>query len=270
MMKVKLFSLLLAAVFLLSACSPGGGNAKRGKEMGYFTYPETDWGMTVEEVKSALGLSKKSFTRLENTVDGNESYLAELEIFGASAEVIFVFNSSAPGAGEPFLSEVRLVYQDSDASDYQTRLDALCDCLDKDSIPYTKSGESLERGEWPKDDSADIVMTSVQTEDELYSDGAALTNRSFSVYSNKTVADLPKETREAADVYARESSPEAFKDGVSLTESFKDVPLTRANVLFTQTYDKNGALESEKLTVSFSGTVAMVEKYAEAYAAKQD
>ena len=270
MKKKRIFYLLTAAVFLLSACSPGGGNAKRGKEMGYFTYPETDWGMTVEEVKSALGLSEKSLTRLENAVDGNESYLAELEIFGAFAEAVFIFNSSVSGAGEPFLSEVRLVYQGSDASDYQTRLDALCDCLDKDSIPYTKSGETLERGEWPEDDSADIVMTSVQTEDELYADGAALTNRSFSVYSNNTVADLPKEIREAADAYAHESSPEAFKDGVSLTESFKDVPLTKASFLFTQTYDKNGSLESEKLTVSFSGTVAMVEKYAEAYAAKQD
>lgn len=270
MMKVKLFSLLLAAAFLLSACSPGGGNAKRGKEMGYFTYPETDWGMTVEEVKSALELSEKSLTRLENTVDGNESYLAELEIFGASAEVIFVFNSGEPGIGESFLSEVHLVYQGSDASDFQARLDALCACLDKDSIPYTKSGEVLERGEWPEDDSADIAMTSVQTEDELYADGAALANRSFSVYSNKTVADLPKEIREAADAYARETSPEIFKDGVSLTENFKDVPLTRASFLFTQTYDKSGSLESEKLTVSFSGTVAMVEKYAEAHTANQE
>ena len=270
MMKVKLFSLLTAAVFLLSACSPGGGNAKRGKEMGYFTYPETDWGMTVEEVKSALGLSEKSITRLENTAEGNESFMAEMEVFGASAQVIFVFNSSVPGVGEPFLSEVNLVYQGSDASEYRARLDALCDCLDKDSIPYTKSGEVLERGEWPEDDGVDITMTSFQTEDELYADGAALANHSFSVYSNNTVADLPKEIREAADAYAHESSPEIFKDDVSLTENLKDVPLTRASFLFTQTYDKNGTLESEKLTVSFSGTVAMVEKYAEAYAAKQD
>ena len=99
MKKKRIFSLLTAAVFLLSACSPGGGNAKRGKEMGYFTYPETDWGMTVEEVKSALGLSEKSLTRLENAVDGNESYLAELEIFGAFAEAVFIFNSSVSGAG---------------------------------------------------------------------------------------------------------------------------------------------------------------------------
>lgn len=260
MKKKMMFSLLLAAVFLLSACSPGGGNAKRGKEMGYFTYPETDWGMTVEEVRSALKLSEKSLTRLENAVDGNESYLAECDAFGVVASVIFNFNRLSED-DEPYLFSVQITFQGENA-DYQKRRDAFYSYLDSQGVPYEKSAESRQRTELDADGNEKNV--NVQTDEELYADGVRVALITFGASSAKTVSDLPEETREAADAYCQADDTGLFPEGFSVTANYGDAALSSASFWYTQSYMEDGSPDSTQLILTLKGTVAIVEQYAAA------
>ena len=260
MKKKSILFILLAAVFLLSACSPGGESTKRGQEMGYFTYPGTDWGMTVEEVRTAIGKTEKTFTRLANAVDGNESYLAECDAFGAPANVIFNFDRLSED-DDPYLFSVQITFQGENA-DYRKRRDAFCSYLDRQGVPYEKSAE--ERQRTVLDEDGNEKKIEVQTDDELYADGVRAALLTFGVSSVKTVSDLPKETREAADAYCLANDRDQFPDGFSVTENYGDVALSRAVFWDMQDYTKDGALEKSKLVLTLGGTIAMVEQYAAA------
>lgn len=258
MKKKMILSLLLAAVFLLSACSPGGRNAKRGKEMGYFTYPETDWGMTVDEVRTALGMTEKSLTRLKNAVDGNESYLAECDVFGAPASVIFNFSRLSED-NEPYLFSVQITFQ-GEKADYQKRRDAFYSYLDSQGIPYEKSAENRQRTELDADGNEKNV--DVQTDEELYADGVRVALVTFSASSAKTVSDLPKETQEAAEAYCQANDAGPFPEGFSVTANYGDAALSSASFWYTQSYMEDGTLDSAQLILTLKGTIAIVEQYA--------
>lgn len=85
-------------------------------EATYLKFANTDWGMTVEEVATAMGWSDSDWVKLENPDDPEETTTIyqkdamNMEQFGATADVLFFFEETG-------LSSVRLYCKEEETVD---------------------------------------------------------------------------------------------------------------------------------------------------------
>lgn len=102
-MKTRIAMLLV----LLLLCPLGLWGCKRGGAgtPGLLAYPGTNWNMTVDEVRTAMGIP------LETELSGGKLVLEHVRAFGAEAEKL-VFGFSPDGAGILRLAAVEITYPD--------------------------------------------------------------------------------------------------------------------------------------------------------------
>lgn len=248
----KLVWIIAAVLLLLTACAPG--NSQRGKELGYFTYPGTDWGMTEEEVFNALGKEKTDFRQDELDDSRLTQYsISGTEFLGAKAEEIrFVFMEVEENS-ESFLYSVTVVYaKEVDPNAVIERLNAFA----KEQSVATTEGKTV-RNRFEGEN-----MKTVFDDEALYAEGVTSVWVSYSMLSAATVATLPKETIDAA-----EKGFDALKHPnvkTTLNDLYADKPLSGATANYFCDVNESGEKEDAELLVTLFGTISLIEAYANA------
>lgn len=227
MKKLRFTPLLFALGLLLAAC---GGIGEKSAYYGYFTYPNTDWGMTKDEVFAALGKKEADFEHEDQIEErGTDYYSIEQKIFGAPATVSYGF-FQIEEIEEPFLNEVYVSYI-GESADYDKRLSELEAYLDRKHIPYKKGKES-------KNDTGGISY--------------------FDYVSVATVDELPKELLEKADA--------AYEKHIRSQESFFSKQfdaLSGISVYYAGQSEDESEESKPTLQFVFTNNIALVEKFAE-------
>ncbi len=125
MKKKGFFVVMAAAVMFLCACSreqdpaeaeehTDSADSSGGEEYAeYLQFPDSAWGMTLEEVLDAYGITRDDTDLLEEGDTGSAFAVSGREVFGEEASrILFQFIDPEKGNGEPKLCAAEISYPD--------------------------------------------------------------------------------------------------------------------------------------------------------------
>lgn len=242
----KMLPFIFAILLLLTACAPSAyPNTERGKKYGYFTYPDTDFGMTEEEFLEALGETSEKLIR-----DDDPSLVYRLEgttFLDKKADVWFEF-SEMDGV-EPFLFTVTIYFQEEiEPFAMMDQIRAFANGQEVALEPEELRLSLTDKGGNP----IDVDQERFQNETDNTAAHAYLTLQSKTKPS-VLPEDIYEKAQENFDAYGPENGT---------LDTVKETGLGSLSFSWYAQREENGELVTKRSSLSIAGTIGVFEHYA--------
>lgn len=245
MKKIKLSAVILAVLLLLTACAPSYPNTKKGKEYGYFTYNGLEYGLSEEEFLAimddkAICLEEKYFSN-----NGDRYYQQnDAEFLGKKATIQYSFFG---GEGiEPGLYDVFVIFEEP------VEPNAMIEQID---IFVAQEGVEIDPEKefhvYPEKEWIDLSKVDFTERDETR------ISVSYEIQTKIKGGDLNADMlQKAKENFARYGSENGSLDLIM------EKGICALLFSCTSRYDSAGNPTSCRATISFAGTMWILEAYA--------
>ena len=194
----KAFCIILSASLLFGCQSSKTALSPQAKEWGYFSYPGTDWGITEEDLFSALKKTEADFS-IQSEADAETgttatAYTITLPYMGNDCETSFVFRT-VPMSDYSTLQTVTITYPVQSEEDFIQLCGSLESWIGQEAIAANEPSEAKRK--YPKE--GGMILS--EQDPEYDSMEHYIYEHTYQIGSVATMADLPQDIKDGYNRY---------------------------------------------------------------------